>query len=189
MKKWWFAFLVIVSAITLAENGVCATYDATGAWDFTDYDHWNNCGDPDPGTEQGTLIIIQKDNTFTLIFDDTTVTGTVNGNVYTAQVEFYEDGGWVTGTATVTFSSSTQASGTVNWTWSGSGQTCSGGQQISWSKKQQIPPNYDATGKWDYSESGLWNNCTTVRESARSCSTWASSGQGATARQAVIYAC
>jgi hypothetical protein len=135
------------------------TYDATGAWDYTDSGHWNNCGEPNPGTEQGTDIIIQKGDSFTLVTDEWTVTDTVADNVYSATRTFYEDGGWTTATFTVTASSSTQASGTVNWTWSGSGLTCSGGHQTSLTKQQQNPPTYDATGTWDYSDSGHWNNC------------------------------
>ena len=159
MKKWWFAFLVVVSAIPLAGTGVCATYDVTGAWDSTDYDHWNNCGEPNPGTEQSTEIIIQKSNNFTVITDDQTLTGTVNGNVYTGTETWWEEDGWVTATFTLTASSSTQYSGTVSWTWTGNEGSCSGGNKISATRRAQNTPTYDATGKWDYSESGLWNNC------------------------------
>jgi hypothetical protein len=160
MKKWWFAFLVALSAILLAGNCLSATYDITGAWDYTISNYWNNCEDPIPETSQGIDIFMQNGDNFTHIsLDRGTFTGTVNGNVYTAPWTFYEDGGWVTATYSLIASSSTQLLGTGNWTWSGEGESCSGGFQYSLTKQQQIPPTYNATGTWDYSESGLWNNC------------------------------
>jgi len=146
-------------AIFLTAKGFSATYDVTGEWDSTDSAHWNNCGEPNPGTEQTVDIIIQNGNNFTVITDDGTITGTVSGNVYTATDTWYEEGGRITATFTVTASSSTQASGSVNWTWSDGVDSCSGGNQISMTRKAQNPPTYDATGTWNYSDSGHWNNC------------------------------
>ena len=159
MKKCFPICAVLLMGIFLAANGFSATYDLTGEWDWTDYDHWENCGDDPEPDEQGTDIIIQNGNNFTVIANDHTLTGTVSGNVYTGTETWWEDGGEVTATFTMTASSSTQYSGTVSWTWTGNEGSCSGGNKVSSTRRAQNTPTYDATGKWDYSESGLWNNC------------------------------
>jgi len=102
MKRWFLVCAVLLTGIFLAGTGLSATYDITGEWDYTDYD--TDC-DGTTGTEQGTDIIIQNGNNFTLISDDRTVTGTVSGNVYTATATWYEEEGWVTATFKVTASS------------------------------------------------------------------------------------
>jgi len=159
MKRCLLVCAVLFMAIFLAVKGFSATYDLTGEWDWTDYDHWDNCGgDPEPD-EQGTDIIIQNGNNFTVITSDRTITGNVSGNVYSVSETWWEEGGWVTVNFAMTASSSTQYSGTSSWTWTGNGESCSGGNKVSATRRAQHPPTYDATGKWDYSESGFWNNC------------------------------
>ena len=159
MKRWFISCAVLLMGIFLAGNSLSATYDATGEWDITASAHWNNCGESNPGTEQSVGIIIQNGDNFTIIMNDRTITGTVSGNVYTATDKWYEDEGWTTGTFTVTASSSTQASGSVDWTWSDGVDSCSGGNQLSMTRRAQNPPTYDATGTWNYSDSDHWNNC------------------------------
>ena len=161
MKNWW---LYLFSGFFFAGNVFAATYDATGNWDYTELNHWNNCAEPNPGTEQGTDTIIQKGDNFTLIGKRGTVTGTVSGATYTAVTMFFEDGGETTLTFRVTASSSTQADGDVTWTWSGFGETCEGGWTTSYTKQPQSPPLYDATGTWDYSDFNHSNTCNEPNE-------------------------
>jgi hypothetical protein len=157
MKNWW---LYLSFGFFFAVNAFAATYDATGNWDWTDSNHWNNCGDPNPGTEQGTDTIVQKGDSFTLITSGLgTLTGSVSGPTYTAVTVFFEDGGQTTLTFSITASSNTQADGDVSWTWSGFGETCSGGWTTSFSRQPQSPPIYDASGSWEYTSFNHWNTC------------------------------
>jgi len=63
MKNAW---LWLLFGLVPAGNALTATFEATGTWDYTDFDHFNNCGDPNPGTLQGTDVIIQNGDIFTL---------------------------------------------------------------------------------------------------------------------------
>jgi hypothetical protein len=58
-----------------------------------------------------------------------------------------------------TLTSETSARGSVNWSWSGDGERCSGGHQVTISKQSQAAAVYDATGKWNFSQSGFSHNC------------------------------
>jgi hypothetical protein len=143
----------------LANHVSAATYDATGNWDYTDFNHWNTCGEPNPGTSEGTDVVIQKGDSFTLIGPMGTISGSVSGATYSAVAMFFEDGGQTTLNFTVTASSSTQAGGDITWTWSGFGETCEGGWTTTFVKQPQRTPTYDATGSWDYSDFSHWNTC------------------------------
>jgi len=159
MKRCLVVCTVLLMGIFLAVQGFSATFDITGEWDSTASQHWNNCGDPNPGIQQSVDIIIQNGNNFTLIASDGTRIGTVSGAVYTGTDTRWEDEGWVTSIFAVTASSNTQASGNINWTWSDGVDSCSGGSDISMSRRAQSLPTYDATGTWDYSDRDHWNNC------------------------------
>ena len=161
MKRCCFSGFIILLGIFLSQAGVTATYDATGEWNATVSGHWNNCGESNPGTERYAGVIVQNGNRFTLIIlmDESTVTGTISGAIYTTSDSYYEDGGWVNETCAVAAKSNSQASGPCNWTWSGSGESCNGGYNISMTKEAQNPPAYDATGSWDYSTSSHSNTC------------------------------
>lgn len=162
MNKRLHICAVLLIGVFFAANGLCATYDATGEWNYTDYNHLNNCGEPNPGTEQGTEIIIQNGNNFNIILSDSSFSGTVSGNVYTGTEQWCEQGGQVTANYTLTASSATQASGSANWTWVGfEGGSCSGSWQISMTRKPQAAPLYNATGTWDYSNTSHWSTCGT----------------------------
>jgi hypothetical protein len=156
MKNWW---LYLSFCFFFAANAFAATYDATGSWDYTDFNHSNTCGEPNPGTSQGTDVIIQKGDNFTLVGPSGTLTGSVSAATYTAMTTIFEDGGQTNLTFSVTASSSTQADGTVTWTWSDGVDSCSGGYQTSLTRQPQRPPTYDASGTWDYSEFNHSNTC------------------------------
>jgi hypothetical protein len=159
MKRWFLVCAVLLTGIFLTVKGFSATYDLTGEWDWTDYDHWENCGDDPEPVEQGTDIIIQNGNSFTVIASDRTLIGTVSGNVYSITDTWWEEGGLVTVNFAMTASSNTQYSGTSSWTWTGDEGSCSGGNKVSATRRAQNPPTYDATGTWDYSDWNHWNNC------------------------------
>lgn len=161
MKRCFLICAVLLTGIFLAGNGLCATYDATGEWNYTDYNHSNTCGEPNRPTEKGTEIIIQNGNKFTIILSDSSFSGTVNGNVYTGTEKWWEDGGQVTVIYRITASSSTKASGRADWTWAGGGESCTGSFNISMTRRAQNKPTYDATGIWDYSNWGHWSTCGT----------------------------
>jgi hypothetical protein len=159
MKKHLIICALLLIGTFLARNGLCATYDATGEWDYTDYNHSDNC-DANLPEEIGTEIIIQNGNNFSIILSDSSFSGTVSGNVYTGTEQWCEQGGQVTANYTITASSATQASGSANWTWEGfEGGSCGGSWDISMTRKSQASPIYDATGTWDYSNSSPTSNC------------------------------
>ena len=161
MKKHLIICAVLLVSISIASNGLCATYDATGEWDYTDYNHSDDCGANLP-EETGTEVIIQNGNNFIVILSDSSFSGTVSGNVYKATEQWCQLEGQVTANYTITASSATQASGSANWTWEGfEGGSCSGSWQISMTRKSQAAPIYDATGTWDYSNTSQWSNCGT----------------------------
>jgi hypothetical protein len=150
--------ILVVCLITVTMDiAMAATYDATGTWSFSTSNCWNNCGDQNTN-ETGSINIIQTGNSVTAIRDGIDYTGTVNGAFYTMSATYPEEGGTTEETVTFTLSSATSGSGSITWTWSQGGYSCNGGYDLTVIKNQN-PATYDATGKWQYSESAGWTNC------------------------------
>jgi len=160
MKKCILVCAVLLTGIFLAGTGLSATYDATGEWDYTDDNHSDNCG-ANLQMETGTEIIIQNGNNFTIILSDSSFSGTVSGNVYSAIEQWCEQEGQVTATYTITASSATQASGSANWEWEefGTNEKCNGRWDISMTRKSQASPTHNATGTWDYENYSHSDDC------------------------------
>ena len=102
---------------------------------------------------------MQTGSTFLVVTDDFSTYGNVSGNTYTYSDTFCEEDGAVSGSASITLTSENSAQGTVNWTWSGGGESCSGGHQLTLTKQAQAAPVYIATGKWNFNQSGFSHNC------------------------------
>ena len=90
--------------------------------------------------------------------DDFSTYGTVSGSIYTCSNTFCEETGYVVMTITITLTSETTATGTVSWTYYGT-PGCTGGHQLTLSKQSQSDPVYDASGKWNFTQSGFSSNC------------------------------
>ncbi len=147
--------VVVFSAIFLTSAGVALAYDATGLWDYSEVagSHWNNCLEPNPVHSTDLVGILQTGNSFLIVGNGFSKIGSVNGVTYTYSDSFCEDGGVTSINFSATLSSATSASGNVSWTWSGFGESCSGGFQLTINKRPQNTPIYDASGKWNFTQS------------------------------------
>jgi hypothetical protein len=125
----------LIAVFSWSYLAIGATYDATGTWDYSTYNHWSDCGDPDaPGTGYATLT--QTGDTFTLILDGNEhYTGTINGPNYTCTRSYPDEGGIATQTLYFTFTSNTTGSGTTTWTWTDGHYSCRGGNHFSATKQ------------------------------------------------------
>jgi len=147
----WLAFSLSVHA---------ATYDATGRWGFTTSSFYNDCEDPHPPSWSETVVLIQSDNNFFLVYAYKTVSGTINGNTYTTEADrYWEDEGYTTETITLTATSPSSASGSSTWTWTDGIDSCSGGYSLDWTRQSQSPAAFDATGTWDVIPTQPWTDC------------------------------
>jgi len=166
MKKG-VLFLSVLVVVFLSSYVTSLAYDATGTWNYTEHSHWNNCDYPQV-PESGEVGILQTGSTFLIVDDDFSTYGNVNGNTYTYSDKFCEEGGVASVNVSITLTSETSATGTASWSWSGGGESCSGGHQITLSKQTQAEAVHDATGKWNFAQSGFSSNCgsaTTPRSS------------------------
>ena len=158
MKKA-IVLLSVLVGISLSSNVLSATYDATGIWTYTEHTPWNNCSEQHQ-PESGTVILIQtSDTSFIIVGDDFSKIGTINGAEYTFADNWCEDYGWIDETVIITLSSASTGSGTVSWIYHEGGYSCSGGHSLSLTKQAQSTPTYDATGTWDFTQSGFWTGC------------------------------
>ena len=153
-----FKLLIIAALLYLLMPAYGFAYDGTGIWNFTEYNASNNCGmiyTP----ESGEVGVLQDGSIFYIIGDDWSGQGTVSGSTYTVNDSWCEDSGTVSETITMTLTSNTAGSGSVSWTYTEGGYSCTGGHQFTLSRQSQAAPLYDATGKWNFTQSGLVDNC------------------------------
>jgi len=139
-------------------NTYAATYDASGAWNYSITGNWvnpGNAGCTADANESGVANLTQTGNSVTLVVNGIPFTGTVNGSVYSVSVSYPESGGTTTVTNTFTLNSPLGGSGNTAWTWSGGNYACNGGGTLTVSK-QVSPPIYDASGNWNYTTTNGW---------------------------------
>ena len=157
MKRRLLIPAILLVAIVFSSNGFCATYDATGIWEYSTSDPWNDCGPPsDP--ETGLTAFDQNGDTFTYTDRWGIFNGRVTGANYTATNSYPENFGVTTNTINFTLTSNTTGSGTVTWIWTDGFEECRGGSTVT-GTRQPTDTTYDATGIWDYSTSNHWNDC------------------------------
>jgi hypothetical protein len=132
VKRWLVLAVVLFVGLFCARMGYPypATYDATGQRDVYPSGFQTDCVPPPSQRPDSTVYLIQNGNTATVVdvVNENTLLGTVSGPTYTLQHIWYEwdSGGWVIEDIVITASSTSQASGTDNWTWAGGGESCSG---------------------------------------------------------------
>lgn len=135
----------------LCATSFAATYDATGAWQFSVSDSWVNPGNAGClATEDftATATITQSGDSVTVKTLDVTYTGTVVGSTYTVFATYAEDGGVTVDTLTFTLTTSTTGTGTTIWSWGMAGYSCNGGSALTLQKTEtdRVPSEY--TGWW-----------------------------------------
>jgi hypothetical protein len=112
-----------------SENGATTTwyYQTTGNWA-------NGCEAEDNGS--GVATITEVGGMVTIAVDEGPVfTGTVTESTYRVSRSYDDDGGTTTESVVFTLTSSTEASGTVTWTWTTDGETCNGGSVLHLTKQ------------------------------------------------------
>jgi len=109
--------------------------DPSGTWY---YETTNNTAEGCPPEEDdtGTATLTQNANAVTIVVDDgPTYTGIVTGSDYELSATYEDDGGITTENVSFTLTSSTEAWGELNWTWTGGGVTCTGGSDLHLTKQ------------------------------------------------------
>ena len=160
MKKVTIS-IALFFGIFLSNLTFAADFEATGLWDYSQSSHTNNCGEPNPSARSGVVGILQTGNSFLFVnLDDGFSTiGSISGARYNFSDKFCEDFGVTTTGVEFILSSASRASGPVNWTWTDGQFSCSGSFQLDLTKRPQRNPIYDASGKWNYTQSGFFETC------------------------------
>lgn len=118
----------------LYKQGVSATENATGTWDYTLSNQSNTCGDlPEPST--GTAVVNQNGSTVTVTVDGQDYTGSASGAAYTVSATYPDESGTTRESMTFTLGSSTSGSGKVCWIYTETGYQCRGSYNISLTKQ------------------------------------------------------
>jgi hypothetical protein len=152
-------FITALLGLFTAIEGLA--YDGTGMWTYEEQDPSNTCGFIYTA-ESGEVGILQDGSGFLIVGDDFSTYGTVNGNTYTYSDVFClgeDDPDYIVQSVTLVLSSATAGTGTVNWnyytgTYPTGNFVCSGSHQLIISKQTQAAPFYDATGKWNFTQTG-----------------------------------
>lgn len=150
-------FITILLGIMISVNAM--GFDATGIWSYTEHSHTNTCGvQLDPDSDE--MFILQDTTTLIVVGQEGSTYGTVNGVTYTYMDSWCDYGGTVDATVVLTLSSASSGTGSVNWTWSGPGGPCGGSHQLNITKNTSpTNPTYNATGKWNFTQSNSWTAC------------------------------
>ena len=109
------------------------TYDATGIWNYSSSNHWNNCGDSNV-SETTTISMTQDQNAFRFAYRGIPMGGLVSGPNYICQTSFPVDGGTNTSSIYFKLLSNTSGSGSVSWYWSDGIYGCYGGNNFTLAK-------------------------------------------------------
>ena len=123
------------SDITITKQPAVTRFDATGIWDYSTFNAWNNC-DEQPITETDSVSITQDGNTFRYVYRGTQ-SGFASAETYIAVVAYPEDQGTTTESILFTLSSNTFGTGTVDWVWTEGIDYCSGGNDFSITKRAE----------------------------------------------------
>jgi hypothetical protein len=153
--------ITLFLGIFLSNLIFAADFDAAGLWDYREDSHANNCAEPNPGSRNGMAGIIQTGDSFLFVDlnEGFSTFGSISSARYNFSDKFCEDPGVTTTNVAFTLSSATKAAGPVNWTYTEDQFSCSGSSQLDLTKRPQNNPIYDASGKWNYTQSGFSETC------------------------------
>ncbi|MBW1808927.1 MAG: hypothetical protein JRJ87_12105 [Deltaproteobacteria bacterium] len=122
MKRRLVVCVVLVSVLVLGGSALGATYELSGTWNFSNFNHSVTGGCPNGSDATGSLVINQTGDSFTLEFISGMTcsppsmclfSGTVSGAEYTGSNTAVVDneGGVATNTFVLTASSAIEAAG------------------------------------------------------------------------------
>jgi hypothetical protein len=153
--------IALILGIFLSNLVIAANFDATGLWDYSESSHTNNCGEPNPNPGSGVVGMLQSGDSFLFVDlnEGFSTIGSISSATYNFSDKFCEDSGVTTTNVQYTLSSANKAAGPVNWTWTKGQGSCSGSFQLDLTKQPQNNPIYDASGKWNYTQSGFFETC------------------------------
>jgi len=167
MRKLSFSLvlvlLVLVINVEFAKAASDITYDATGIWNYTETNLQHDCPVTPYTLESGQIGLLQTGSTFILRADEYSTQGTVSGATYnysdkwcdffdSVEVSFDSN-------ASITLQSETAGSGSLNFTATWSGGSCTGSHNLSISRPEPLESVYDASGKWNFTLSDFSLNC------------------------------
>lgn len=151
--------LFLIALVCLFTGSNAFAFDGTGKWSFTGKSPWDNCSGYTHTADSGTVWVLQAIDSFLIVGSDFSTVGSVNGSIYNYSDKFCESGGVVTQQTAITLTSNTVGTGTVDFTWSDGINSCTGGHQLDLSKESMASPVYDASGKWNFTQSGFSSTC------------------------------
>ena len=162
--KNFIIFLSLLGVVFSSSAGISLAYDATGIWNYTESNLQHNCPLTPYDLGNGELGILQTgSSSFLGIADDWSNQGSVSGATYTITDSWCDvyDSTLVSIDSAVSFTltSSTAGSGSVNFTATWSGGSCSGSHQLTISRPTPVTPVHDATGRWNFTLSNISYNC------------------------------
>ena len=109
-----------------------ATYDATGSWRYSTSNNWVDPGVCFPqANETNNSNFTQNGNNVTIVVDGNTYNGYVREANYTVTSTYPDMGGTVTVLISITLSSNTTGSGSMNWYWANGMDHCYGGSDLA----------------------------------------------------------
>ena len=164
MKKSTLLKIILIATIAAqttlfsAHRGeAITTYDATGKWALTAFNHHHNCVQPtlidsadfyiDQGSKTFSVNVVSEDFEFV-------ANGQLIGNTYTASGAFNSEGGRTEFQMSFKLISDTFATGASTWTWSKGGYSCKGSFDFNATKTDTglWGSAYDLSGGWRWLE-------------------------------------
>ena len=113
---------------------VTSPIDLTGSWNITETSGPNNCGESQGVLTEYVGSINQAGTSITASFGGGTFSGNLAGNTISLSGSMPEDGGTTSSTMSINVLSTNSLSGSVSWSWSDGGDSCSGTSSITGSR-------------------------------------------------------
>jgi len=118
----------------LYKQGIPATQNATGTWNYTESEHSNTCRTPDNSPIAGTAVVNQTGSTVTLTAESHVYDGSASGVAYTVETDYLKGSGRVRESMTLILDSRISGSGKVCWIYTETDYQCRGSHDISFEK-------------------------------------------------------
>ena len=119
-----------IESFTLATSPI----NLSGNWNITETSGPNNCGETQGVLTNYVGSINQAGTSITASFGGGTFSGNLVGNTISLSGSMPEDGGTTSSTMNISVLSGNSLSGSVSWSWSDGGESCSGASSISGSR-------------------------------------------------------
>lgn len=109
---------------------VTSPTDLTGNWNITETSGPNNCGETQGVLRSYVGSINQTGTSITASFGSGAFSGKLAGNTISLSGSMPEDGGTTSSKMNISVLTTNSLSGSISWTWSGDGESCSGTSSI-----------------------------------------------------------